>query len=32
LAGEGRQIERGFPAPSLNSLPLSNMLRNGQLN
>jgi len=29
LAGEGRLIERGLEAPSLNSLPLSNMLRNG---
>jgi hypothetical protein len=28
LAGEGRIIERGLKAPSLNSLPLSNMLKN----
>ena len=31
LAGEGRKIERGPKAPSLNSLPLSNMLINGYL-
>jgi hypothetical protein len=30
LAGEGRLTERGLKAPSLNSLPLSNMLKNGQ--
>jgi hypothetical protein len=29
LAGKGRLIERGLKAPSLNSLPLSNMLRSG---
>jgi hypothetical protein len=31
LAGEGRLIERGLKAPSLNSLPLSSLLKNGQL-
>jgi hypothetical protein len=29
LAGEGRLIKRGLKAPSLNSLPISNMLKNG---
>jgi hypothetical protein len=31
LAGEGRLIERGLSAPSLKSLPLSNMSKKGNL-
>jgi len=31
LAGEGRLIERGLKAPSLKSLPLSNMSKKGKL-
>jgi hypothetical protein len=32
LAGEGKIIERGLSAPSLNSLPLSNRLKHRQHN